>query len=205
MEFRNICLLLHKPFLHVTTKEFPSLSSSLRINLHLMFSYLFSDKHLYKQCRRRADFFRGMAIWTFGHLLNSLLFGGEFLTHFYMELSNHAVKLVCWHGNLAVLGKEHKLAKGALSIWLRLGKSHFYLITWDADEKESQQKRNPGEIRSSSLTTCLRKRSFYVVVVHLLSHVWFFVTPWTSARQAPLAPTILEFAQIHVHWVSDAI
>ena len=205
MEFRNICLLLHKPFLHVTTKEFPSLSSSLRINLHLMFSYLFSDKHLYKQCHRRADIFRGMAIWTFGHFLNSLLFGGEFFTHIYMELSNlHAVKLVCWHGNLAVLGKERKLAKGALSMWLRLGKSHFYLITLDADEKESQHKRNPGEIWSSSLTTCLRKRSFHVVVVHLLSHVWFFVTPWTSAARL-LWPTVLEFAQIHVHWVSDAI
>ena len=26
------------------------------------------------------------------------------------------------------------------------------------------------------------------VVVQLLSHVWFFVTPWTAARQAPLPP-----------------
>ena len=42
-------------------------------------------------------------------------------------------------------------------------------------------------------------------VVQLLSHVWLFVTPWTTACQASLSFTLPEFAQTHVHWVSDAI
>ena len=45
-----------------------------------------------------------------------------------------------------------------------------------------------------------------VFVVQLLSHVQLFATPWTVARQASLSFTYLpEFAQTHVHWVSDAI
>ena len=43
------------------------------------------------------------------------------------------------------------------------------------------------------------------VVAQLLSHVWLFVTPWTAARKAPLFFSLWEFAQIHVHWVGDAI
>ena len=39
--------------------------------------------------------------------------------------------------------------------------------------------------------------------VQSLSHVWFFVTPWTAARQASLF--ITEFTQTHIHQVSDAI
>ena len=38
--------------------------------------------------------------------------------------------------------------------------------------------------------------------VQSLSRVWLFVTPWTAARQDSLSP---EFAQTHVHRVSDAI
>ena len=43
------------------------------------------------------------------------------------------------------------------------------------------------------------------VVVPLLSHVQLFATPWTAAHQASLFLTISEFAQTHVHWVSDVI
>ena len=42
-------------------------------------------------------------------------------------------------------------------------------------------------------------------VAYSLSPVWLFATPWTAVRQASLSLTIWEFAQIHVHWVSDAI
>ena len=41
----------------------------------------------------------------------------------------------------------------------------------------------------------------------LSSRVWLFVTPWTSCSM-PSFPVLryqLEFAQIHVHWVNDAI
>ena len=43
-------------------------------------------------------------------------------------------------------------------------------------------------------------------VVQLLSHVRLFETSWTAARQASLSFSYLpEFAQTHVHWVSDGI
>ena len=29
--------------------------------------------------------------------------------------------------------------------------------------------------------------------------------PWTAARQASLPLTVSQFAQVHVHWISDAI
>ena len=42
--------------------------------------------------------------------------------------------------------------------------------------------------------------SFNIVVVQSLSHVWFFAAPWTIDFHY-----LSEFAQIHVHWVSDDI
>ena len=45
-----------------------------------------------------------------------------------------------------------------------------------------------------------------IVVVQSLSCVQFFGTPWTAACQAsPVLRYLPEFAQTHVHWVSDAI
>ena len=44
-----------------------------------------------------------------------------------------------------------------------------------------------------------------VVVAQSPSCVWFFATPWTTACQAPVLHGLLEFAQTHIHWVSDAI
>ena len=44
------------------------------------------------------------------------------------------------------------------------------------------------------------------VIVQSLSHALLFVTPWTAAHQAsPVLHYLPEFAQTHVHWVSDAI
>ena len=43
------------------------------------------------------------------------------------------------------------------------------------------------------------------VVVQLLGHGQLFLTPRTAVFQAPLSLTVLELAQTHVHWVSDAI
>ena len=45
----------------------------------------------------------------------------------------------------------------------------------------------------------------FVVVVQSLSCIQIFATPWSAAGQASLSFTISEFAQIHVHRVSDAI
>ena len=44
-----------------------------------------------------------------------------------------------------------------------------------------------------------------VVFIQLLSHVSLFVTPWTAAPGSSVLHCLPEFAQIHVHWVSDAI
>jgi len=43
------------------------------------------------------------------------------------------------------------------------------------------------------------------VVVQSPSRVRLFVTPWTAGCQASLSFTISQFAQIHFHWVDDAI
>ena len=45
------------------------------------------------------------------------------------------------------------------------------------------------------------------VVVQLLSHVWFFATPWTATGQATLSFTVSWslLKQTHVHCVNDAI
>ena len=45
-----------------------------------------------------------------------------------------------------------------------------------------------------------------VAVVQLLSRIWLLVTPWTAALPGflPVLHYLPEFAQIHVHWVSDA-
>ena len=41
--------------------------------------------------------------------------------------------------------------------------------------------------------------------VQLLSCIWFFATPWTCTSGSPVHHQLLEFAQTHVHRVSDAI
>ena len=43
-----------------------------------------------------------------------------------------------------------------------------------------------------------------VVVAQSLSHVQFFVTPWTAACWASLPFIISQFVQTHVHWVDEA-
>ena len=46
----------------------------------------------------------------------------------------------------------------------------------------------------------------FIFVVQSLNRVWLFVTPWTEAHQAsPVLHHLSEFAQAHVHWVSDVI
>ena len=45
-----------------------------------------------------------------------------------------------------------------------------------------------------------------VVIVQSPSPVQLFMTPWTAAHQASLSLTVSRvFAQVHVHWISDAI
>ena len=45
-----------------------------------------------------------------------------------------------------------------------------------------------------------------VVVVQFPSRVQQFMTPWAAAHQGfPVAHHLLEFPQVQVHWISDAI
>ena len=46
---------------------------------------------------------------------------------------------------------------------------------------------------------------FIVVVGQLLSHIQLSAAPWTARHQASVLHNLPEFAQTHVHWVSDAI
>ena len=48
-----------------------------------------------------------------------------------------------------------------------------------------------------------RDKEVLLVIVHPLSHVQLFVTSWMPGF--PVFPSLLEFAQTQVHWVSDAI
>ena len=60
----------------------------------------------------------------------------------------------------------------------------------------------------SSSSTKVLKTSWMEVglFVQLLNCVWLFGTPWTAAHHSSRSFTIFqEFAQVHVHWIGDAI
>ena len=63
-----------------------------------------------------------------------------------------------------------------------------------------------GHIVDFSFICILLYANYFYTVVQLLSGVLLFVTLCTAACQASLSFTFLvEFAQIHVHCISDAI
>ena len=67
-----------------------------------------------------------------------------------------------------------------------------------------------SQVKFLNLPTWEKIWSFYpdiVVVVQLLSCVWLLVIPWTAACQTslPVHRYLLEFAQTHIHLVSDDI
>ena len=46
----------------------------------------------------------------------------------------------------------------------------------------------------------------FAVLIQLLSHVWFFMMPWTAAHQASLSfTTSCGLIKTYVHWFNDAI
>ena len=63
-----------------------------------------------------------------------------------------------------------------------------------------------GHILDFSFICLLLYANYFYIVVQLLSRVLLFVTLCTAACQASLSFSFLvEFAQIHVHCISDAI
>ena len=60
---------------------------------------------------------------------------------------------------------------------------------------------------SFNISQCLVYGMYYVFIVQLLNCICLFVTPWTdySTPGFPDLHCLLEFAQIHLPWVDDAI
>ena len=81
------------------------------------------------------------------------------------------------------------------------------------DSDENTQELFSYHLKASSLQRtltelllCAMDCSREVVAVQLLNHVRLFVTPMDcSMPRFPVLYHLLEFAQTHVHWVSDAI
>ena len=69
--------------------------------------------------------------------------------------------------------------------------------------EKASMPQNKGQNRSWRLKK--NWKATLSIVVQLLSHVRLFVTPWTAACQASVFHHLPEFAQTHVHWVSDAL
>ena len=67
----------------------------------------------------------------------------------------------------------------------------------------------PSIVEAQSLIWWTTKEILPRKYIHfyLFSHcVWLSVTPWTTAHQTSLVPhQLLEFAQVHVCWIGDAI
>ena len=79
-----------------------------------------------------------------------------------------------------------------------------YPVSSVSSRPASQADSLPLSYQGSPVTTPLNYFFWHaVVVVQSPSHVWLFVTLWAVAHQASLFITISQFAQIHVHRVSD--
>ena len=62
-------------------------------------------------------------------------------------------------------------------------------------------------VQGTRISKFLANWSVSIVVVQSLSRVWLFVTSCTAPHRTgyPVLQYLPEFAQTHVHWVSDAI
>ena len=108
-----------------------------------------------------------------------------------------------------------------LTPWVLTGPNLHFCLTLNIFKSTGNHKHGMNKARSvhkvKVLTSTLHSHAvnklnfqplyhfFAVVAVPSLSPVWLFVTPWTAAHQSSLSFIISQFAQIHVHWVSDAI
>ena len=70
-----------------------------------------------------------------------------------------------------------------------------------------QRKWSESRFQSKDLSHKLPGHSVQFSSVHLLNHVWLFVTPWTACNTPgfPVHHQLSELAQTHVHRVGDAI
>ena len=73
-------------------------------------------------------------------------------------------------------------------------------IPWNAFWKYCFSKKDQD--RNIKMWSYINDQLISVVVVQSLSCVWLSVTPWTAASL--VLQYLPEFAQIHVHWVSNA-
>ena len=78
------------------------------------------------------------------------------------------------------------------------------LLFLDISYKRNNIPCGPSCLASFKVHQAFQVRPSCVVVVQLLSLVQLFATPWTSPG-FPVLHSLLELAQIHVHWVDDSI
>ena len=80
------------------------------------------------------------------------------------------------------------------------------LLTFPGDFPDPGIKPISPAFADGFFTTEPPEKPFILIVdVVSLSCVQFSTTPWTGAHQVSLLHYLPEFAQTHVHWVSDAI
>ena len=138
-----------------------------------------------------------------------------------------------WETWVQSLGWEGPLEKGTATHSSILA----WRIPWTVYSKGSQRVRHNWEAFASLHFICLTESLCYTqkhnmvnqLCAQLLSHIWFFVTPWpvhfdfkkfSSVAQScttlcepmdcstpglPVHHQLPEFTQTHVHWVGDAI
>ena len=119
-----------------------------------------------------------------------------------MQETDHWVgKIVCsrkWQPNPAVLpGKSHgqrRLAGYSLCSHKELDMTENLSTQGNHENKTLRSRVQSSNCRSprqwSELYRCVQRPCFSRTFVQLLSHAWFFVTPWTAACQAPLSSTV---------------
>ena len=67
---------------------------------------------------------------------------------------------------------------------------------------EFSPQKSPGSYSEHDTSS---KCDIVITAVRSPSHVRLLAIPWTAAHQASLSLTISEFAQVHVHLISDAL
>ena len=97
----------------------------------------------------------------------------------------------------------HQIASSTPVVLKGLANSNWRVMEWGRrSEWISEESRKELTWKRICIKICQHVSQS----VQSLSRVQLFATPWTAAHQASLSiPQLLEFTQIYVHWIGDAI